>query len=133
MAKKQPKITEEIVKNDMKSFLCNFQKEGKVEKFLNDKSITDMFLEMFREGELMLNEEGELVQELSDGQKFVFKKKRPKLKDLNAIKPRNYDSLDEDMKGLVKVSFITGKSFKELTEDYYASDLEFAKVLCYFL
>lgn len=133
MAKKQPKITEEIVRNDMRIFLLNFQKERKVDDFLKDNSVMDLFLEMFQEGELFINEDGILVQELSDGQKFEFGIKRPKPKDLNAIKPRNYDSLDEERKALVSVSFITGKSFKELEENYFDSDLSFSRILCNFL
>ena len=69
---------------------------------------------------------------MEDGQELKMTSRRAKLIDLNRIKPPHYDKMDDESKRLVKVAFLTGISYKQLSEDYYLSDLGLAITLTNF-
>lgn len=127
-------VTVDMACNDFKAFLLKLGvKEGKIDEFLSVESPREMIHNMFKDGDLRLTENTELIQLLSDGQELKFTPRRPKIVDLNRIKPPHYDRMDAENQALVKVSWLTGATVKELQENYYESDLAFAIQLCNFL
>lgn len=124
-------ITEEMASNDMRAFLEEMNANpSKIESFL--EKMQGSLAEFFITGGISLNEEKQLVQKFRNGAELVFTPKRPKVKDLNAVKPPNYDQLDVEMKELIPVTFLTGKTYRQLTEEFYDGDLEFAIILTRF-
>lgn len=127
-------VTDEMAFNDMRAFLETMKiGQERVDKYLADPAVKDFLPNLFKGGMIRLEAETNcLIQTLDDGKEIKFHPARPTQRDLNLIKPQGYDRLDSENKELVNVSFLTKIPFRSLQEDYYASDLEFAKNMCFF-
>lgn len=124
-------ITEEMAQNDMRTFLEEMKASPeRIESFLS--KMNGQLAEFFKVGGISLNEDKQLVQEFRHGEKLIFTPKRPKIQDLNSIKPPNYDKLDIEMKQLIPVTFLTGRTYRELVSNFYVGDLDFAVMMTSF-
>jgi len=120
-------ITDEMAINDLSRFLSGMGiSQDRIDKFIESELISANggpagFMETCR---LTFNEDDcTLTQKFDGGRDLVWKAKRPKLVDLNRIKPQGYDNLDDESKQLIPVSFLTGKTYRELIENYYPGEL----------
>lgn len=127
-------VTDEMAFNDMRQFLETMKlNPDRIDKYLNDEAVKIFLPKFFKDGTLRIEAETNcLIQKLESGREIKIHPVRPTQRDLNLIKPNNYDKLDAENKELVNVSFLTKIPFRELQEDYLVSELEFSKNMCYF-
>lgn len=135
MAKKQRiEVTDEVALNDMRTFLEAMKlPSDRIDTYLSDEAVKEYVPKFFQNGTLRLEDETNcLIQTLDDGREIKLHPARPTMKDLNSVKPPNYDRLDIENKELIPVVFLTKIPFRSLQEDYLKSDLDFAKNMCIF-
>jgi len=127
-------VTDEMAFNDMRAYFETMKlPTQRIDAYLNDPVVQGFLPKFFQNGVLRLEAETNcLIQTLDDGREIKIHPARPTMRDLNSLKPNNYDRLDSENKDLVKVCFLTKLPFRSLQEDYLASDLEFATNMCVF-
>lgn len=127
-------VTDEMAFNDMRTFLETMKlRSDRIDKFVGDQAVKDFIPKFFKDGTLRLEDETNcLIQTLDDGKEIKIHPARPTMRDLNLVKPPNYDKLDAENRDLVNISFLTKIPFRSLQEDYLSSDLEFCRNMCLF-